>query len=67
MVGTSGPAPFDPARVRAYYVHGTPAGRYPRPLLAGGTWNRALAVSPDGNLTLVAGTAHPCPTVRCTP
>jgi hypothetical protein len=50
MIGTSS----TPPGARAFrYVHGT--GVSAIPLLAGGTFNRALAVSPDGNLTLVSG------------
>ena len=53
MVGTSGVGP-NPSTFRAYrYVHGT--GVSAIPLRPGGATNTAVAVSPDGNLTLVAG------------
>ena len=56
-VGTSFVAPFTGTNGRAFrYVHAAPVGTVSAiPLLAGGTWNKALAVSPDGHLTLVAG------------
>jgi hypothetical protein len=53
MVGTSfgGPAGVNAFR----YEHGAPGTVTAIPRLPGGTFNRGLAVSPDGNLTLVAG------------
>ena len=50
-------APFTGTNGRAFrYVHGSPVARCRRfRCLAGGTWNRAIAVSPDGRLTLVGG------------
>jgi hypothetical protein len=56
MVGTSGPA----GDVKAFrYKHGVGASAIPR--LAGGTFNRALAVSANGNLTLVSGNSPAVP------
>jgi hypothetical protein len=62
-VGTSFVAPFNGTNGRAFrYVHGSPAGTVAAiPLLAGGTWNKALAVSPDGRLTLVGGNSSTYP------
>jgi hypothetical protein len=53
VVGTSfgGPAGANAFR----YEHGNPGTVTAIPRLPGGTFNRGLAVSPDGNLTLVAG------------
>jgi hypothetical protein len=54
MVGTSfGPAGADAGAFR--YEHGTPGTVTPIDRLPGGTVNRAVAVSPDGDLTLVVG------------
>jgi hypothetical protein len=57
MVGTSYVAPFIGTNGQAFrYVHSDPVGAVSAiPLLAGGSWNRALAVSADGNLVLLAG------------
>jgi Tol biopolymer transport system component len=57
MVGTSFTAPFTGTNGRAFrYVHASPVGAVSAiPLLVGGTWNKSLAVSPDGRLTLVGG------------
>ena len=41
------------------YVQGT--GVSAIPYLAGGTWNQALSISPDGNLTLVVGDSPSAP------
>jgi hypothetical protein len=56
-VGTSFVAPFSGTNGRAFrYLHGNPAGTVSAiPLLAGGTWNKAIAVSPDGVLVLTSG------------
>ena len=57
---TSGGNPDHVGNQAFRYVY--PAGTVTAiPFLSGGTWNNALTVSPDGNLTLVAGnsTAHP--------
>jgi hypothetical protein len=57
VVGTSfgGPAGFNAFR----YEHGTPGTVTAIPRLPGGTFNRGLAVSSDGNLTLATGdSAH---------
>ena len=55
-VGASFIAPFTGTNARAFrYVHGTADTVTAIPLLAGGTWNRAIDVSPDGRLVLVAG------------
>jgi len=55
VVGTSTTPPYGgTTNGRAFrYVQGV--GVSAIPLLDGGTWNKALAVSPDGNLTLVGG------------
>jgi hypothetical protein len=37
------------------YVHGTPGTVSAIPELSGGTWSKAIAISPDGNLTLAGG------------
>lgn len=60
MVGTSFVFPFTGTNGRAFrYVHSSPVGTASAiPLLAGGTWNKALAVSPDGRTTLVAGNSR---------
>jgi hypothetical protein len=57
MVGSSFVAPFVGTNGRAFrYVHGEPTGSASAiPLLDGGTWSRAMAVSADGNLVLAAG------------
>ena len=57
MVGTSfgGPAGANAFR----YEHGNPGTVTAIPRLPGGTFNRGLAVSTDGNLTLVAGDNMP--------
>ncbi|HAB18822.1 MAG TPA: hypothetical protein PLX89_21875 [Verrucomicrobiota bacterium] len=50
MVGWSS----GPTSVRAFrYVHGV--GVTALPLMAGGTWNEALALTPDARLTLLSG------------
>jgi hypothetical protein len=63
MVGTSYPGIFTGTNGRAFrYVHGVPSGTVTAiPLLDGGTWSTALAVSPNGNLTLVAGNSTSLP------
>jgi hypothetical protein len=49
-----------PGTAHAYrYVHGIGVSAIPR--LAGGTFNRAVALSPDGNLTLVSGNSTALP------
>lgn len=53
---TVGTSSGGPAGVNAFrYHHGTPGTITAIQRLPGGTFNRGLAVSPDGNLTLVAG------------
>jgi cell wall-associated NlpC family hydrolase len=56
-VGTSFAFPFTGTNGRAFrYVHAVPVGTVAAiPLLPGGTWSKALAVSPDGRQVLVAG------------
>lgn len=64
-VGSSFPTPTSPTVLtnhKAYrYVHGSPGVTTAIPFLPGGTFNDALAVSPDGDLVLVTGnsTANP--------
>lgn len=60
MVGTSGADGLPKPGNRAFrYVHGS--GVTAIPLLPGGTWNSALAVTPDGVFTLVAGNSTAAP------
>ena len=63
MVGTSFAFPFTGTNGRAFrYAHSSPIGTVSAiPLLAGGTWNNALAVSPDGRQVLVAGNSTSVP------
>lgn len=63
MVGTSFVFPLTDTNGRAFrYVHSSPVGTVSAiPLLPGGTWNRALAVSPDGRTALVAGNSRSLP------
>jgi hypothetical protein len=59
MVGTSN-GPAGSGLLRAFrYVHGT--GVSAIDLLPGGTTNRSIAVSPDGNLTLASGPSTALP------
>jgi hypothetical protein len=63
MVGLGGPSAPPPgvpdAGSHAFrYVHGTGVSAIPEL----GTWSKAHAVSPDGNLTLVAGDSAFLPT-----
>ena len=64
-VGSSFPTPTSSigrTNHKAYrYVHGSPGVTSAIPLLDGGTYNDAVAVSPDGDLVLVTGnsTANP--------
>ena len=57
MVGVSFPMPFTFTNGRAFrYVHSEPVGAVTAiPLLTGGTWNNAAAVTPDGRTALVIG------------
>ena len=58
-VGSSYPTPTSstiPTNHKAYrYVHGAPGVTTAIPLLDGGTYNDAVAVSPNGNVVLVTG------------
>ncbi len=63
VVGTSFTFPFTGTNGRAFrYVHPSPTGTVSAiPLLDGGTWNKAIAVSPDGRRVLVAGNSPTLP------
>lgn len=50
---------FGPGSRAFRYVHGT--GSSLIPLLPGGTWNAAVALTPNGNLTLVVGDSTTAP------